>query len=78
MPSFEFLSSVRIASATDANKLDHIFYSARDIALAEEKLGSLLPKELVSFYSEVIYGFFWQNYTDSFNRLLSPKRCRKF
>jgi hypothetical protein len=72
MENFQILSSFKVTNVTAENNLDHVFYPVKDIELAEKKLGFPLPKELVSFYNEIGYGFFWQKNKDSFDRLLSP------
>jgi hypothetical protein len=60
MENFQLLSSFKVTNITDENNLDHVFYPVKDIVLAEEKLSFPLLKELVSFYNEIGYGFFWQ------------------
>jgi len=72
MELLKSLSVFKVSNAADENQLEHIFYEAENLATVEQKLGFRLPKELVSFYNEVGYGFFWQKHKDSFDRLLSP------
>ena len=55
------------------------FYSVKEgvIAMVQEELGIILPKELKSFYTEVGYGFLHSdNY--NFNRIMSPKSLCEF
>jgi hypothetical protein len=73
MEKFQILSSFKAANITDESSPDHVFYKVEDedIALAEKKLGFLLPKELVSFYNEIGYGFMNKG-NGAFNRLVDP------
>lgn len=77
MSNLDFLKQYRLRSETDLrerDKMKHFFFPLlkRDIIELENKINTLIPKELEELYLSVGYGFFHNGYKSDFNRLLPP------
>ncbi len=74
MSDFSFLKKYVSESFDKGISMKHSFYPVKqsEIEEAEAKLGFLLPKELVSFYNTLGYGFFHNEHNYEFDRILSP------
>lgn len=79
MANFDFLAKYKVASDKEQDinigrPWKHLFIPVQPFELleAENELGYRLPAELDAFYSEIGYGFFYNNSDKDFNRFLSP------
>lgn len=77
---FEYLKKYVVDKEFEGSENKHVFYKVgkEDIKKAEEKMLVEFPKELVAFYEEIGYGFFYDEDECFIDVLMKPQDVTDF